>query len=56
MVFDHAHEHRSQWATIDPSPISSDASSKRCGVVRQVERDGGKRAGLTLTDERARLK
>jgi transposase len=56
MVFDHAHEHPSQWAT-----IRSVAEKIGCTVealrrwVRRAERDGGKRPGLT-TDERARLK
>src|SRR2546426_4453751 len=56
MVFDHAHEHPSQWAT-----IRSVAEKIGCTVealrrwVRQAERDGGQRPGLT-TDERARLK
>ena len=56
MVFDHAHEHPSQWAT-----MRSVAEKLGCTVealrrwVRQAERDGGKRPGLT-TDERQRLK
>jgi transposase len=56
MVFDHAGEHPSQWAT-----IRSIAEKLGCTVealrrwVRQAERDMGKRPGLT-TDERARLK
>lgn len=56
MVFDHAHEHTSQWAT-----IRSVAEKLGCTVealrrwVRQAERDGGKRPGLT-TDERQQLK
>ena len=56
MVFDHAHEHPSQWAT-----IRSLAEKLGCTVeglrrwVRQAERDHGKRPGLT-TDERERLK
>src|SRR6266545_306852 len=56
MVFDHAHAHPSQWAT-----IRSVAEKLGCTVealrrwVRQAERDAGQRPGLT-TDERARLK
>jgi transposase len=56
MVFEHAHEHPSQWAT-----IRSVAEKLGCATeglrrwVRQAERDAGQRPGLT-TDERARLK
>jgi transposase len=56
MVFDHAHDHASQWAT-----IRSVAEKLGCTVealrrwVRQAERDRGERPGLT-TDERQRLK
>jgi transposase len=56
MVFDHAPDHPSQWAT-----IRSVAEKIGCTVealrrwVRQAERDAGQRPGLT-TDERARLK
>src|SRR5690606_12857372 len=56
MVFDHVHDHPSQWAT-----IRSVAEKLGCTVealrrwVRQAERDRGERPGLT-TDERQRLK
>ena len=56
MVFEHAHEHPSQWAT-----IRSVAEKIGCTVealrrwVRQAERDARQRPGLT-TDERAELK
>ena len=51
MVFDHTHEHPSQWAT-----MRSVAEKLGCTVealrrwVRQAERDGGKRPGLTTTE------
>lgn len=56
MVFDHAQEHQSQWAT-----MRSVAEKLGCTVealrrwVRQAERDVGKRPGLT-TSERDELK
>ena len=56
MVFDHAHAHPSQWAT-----IRSVADKLGCTVealrrwVRQAERNRGERPGLT-TDERTQLK
>ena len=51
MVFEHAHEHPSQWAT-----IRSVAEKLGCTTealrrwVRQAERDGGKRPGLTTPE------
>ena len=56
LVFEHAHEHPSQWAT-----IRSVAEKLGCTTetlrrwVRQAERDAGERAGLT-TNEREELK
>jgi transposase len=56
MVFEHAEEHPSQWAT-----IRSVAEKLGCTTealrrwVRQAERDAGHRPGLT-TDDRTRLK
>ncbi len=56
MVFEHQSDHDSQWAT-----MSSVASKIGCTAetlrkwVRQVERDQGRREGMT-TDDRERLK
>ena len=56
MVFEHANEHESQW-----SAISSIAGKIGCTAetlrnwVRRVERDTGRRPGLT-TQERERFK
>lgn len=56
MVFDHAHEYPSQWATMrsvaDKLGCTTEALRR---WVRQAERDRGQRPGLT-TDERAQLK
>ena len=56
MVFDHEHDHSSQWATIQSvaQKIGCTAETLR-RWVRQRERDQGRRAGIT-SDERARLK
>jgi transposase len=56
MVFDHAHEYPSQWATMrsvaDKLGCTTEALRR---WVRRAERDRGERPGLT-TDERAQLK
>ena len=56
MVFDHAHEHPSQWATIRSVAEKLGCTSELLRRwLRQAERDEGKRLGLT-TDERQELK
>jgi len=56
MVFEHQHEHESQWATIESiaAKIGCTAETLR-RWVRQSEIDQGGRGGLTTT-ERERLK
>jgi transposase-like protein len=56
MVFEHEAEHASQWAAICSiaAKIGCTAETLR-KWVRRVERDEGRRPGLT-TDERQRLK
>jgi transposase-like protein len=56
MVLEHQGEHGSQWAAIGSiaSKIGCTAETLR-KWVRQVERDSGRRPGLT-TDEKERLK
>jgi transposase len=56
MVLEHEGEHGSQWATIESiaAKIGCTAETLR-KWVRQVERDEGRRPGLTST-ERERLK
>jgi transposase-like protein len=56
MVLEHQGEHESQWAAI--GSIASKLGCTRESLrrwVRQVERDSGRRAGLT-TDEKQRIK
>jgi transposase-like protein len=56
MLLEHQGEHGSQWAAIGSiaSKIGCTAETLR-KWVRQVERDSGRRPGLT-TDEKERLK
>lgn len=56
MVFEHTEEHSSQWATIQSIAGKIGMSPETLRKwVRQAERDGGLRSGLT-TDERSRMK
>jgi transposase len=56
MVFEHTEEHGSQWATIQSVAGKLGMSPETLRKwVRQAERDGGLRPGLT-TDERVRMK
>ncbi len=56
MVFEHQHEHASQWAAIQSIAGKLGCSGETLrSWVRQAERDQGKRAGLT-SEERTRLK
>jgi transposase len=56
MVFEHTHEHLSQWATIRSVADKLDWTTEALRRwVRQAERDEGRRPGLT-TSERERLK
>jgi transposase len=56
MVFEHTEEHGSQWGTIQSVAGKLGMSPETLRKwVRQAERDGGLRPGLT-TDERARMK
>jgi transposase len=56
LVFEHQHEHESQWAAIGSIAVKIGCTAETLRRwVRQAERDAGKRAGLTST-ERERLK
>jgi transposase len=56
MVRDQTGEHASQWATIEAvAPKLGCTSETLRRWVRQAERDGGQRPGLT-SDERQRVK
>jgi transposase len=56
MVRDQTGEHASQWAAIEAvAPKLGCTSETLRRWVRQAERDGGRRPGLT-TDERQRVK
>ena len=53
MVFEHEHEHTSQWAAIQSIAEKIGCSGETLrNWVRQAERDQGKRGGLS-TDERS---
>ena len=56
LVFDHEHDHPSQWAAIRSvaEKIGCTAETLR-NWIRKAERDNGRRAGPT-SDEKARLK
>jgi transposase len=56
MVFDHEHDHPSQWVAIRSisEKFGCTAETFR-SWVRHAEQDGGRRAGTTI-DERTRLK
>ena len=56
MVFEHTEEHGSQWAAIRSIADKLGMSPETLRLwVRQAERDGGLRPGLT-SDERSRMK
>ena len=56
LVFDHEHQHDSQWAAIRSVAEKIGCTSETLRHwVRQAERDTGRRPGLT-TDERAEMK
>jgi transposase len=52
MVFEHAHEHPWQWATIRSVATKLDCTTECLRRwVRQAERDAGKRSGPTTADQ-----
>jgi transposase len=52
MVFEHAHEHPSQWATIRSVATKLDCTMECLRRwVRQAERDTGQRSGPTTVDQ-----
>jgi transposase len=56
LVFEHQHEHSSQWAAIVSIASKFGMTPQTlCSWVRQGERDTGRRSGLT-SEERERLK
>ncbi len=56
LVFEHEHEHSSQWAAITSIASKFGMTPQTlCSWVRQVERDNGRRPGLT-SEERQRLR
>ena len=56
MVFEHEHDHTSQWAAIQSISQKIGCTPETLRKwVRRSERDHGRRAGVT-SDERARMK
>lgn len=56
LVFEHQHQHRSQWAAIESIASKFGMTPQTlCTWVRQAERDDGRRPGLT-SEERERLR
>jgi len=56
LVFEHQHEHESQWAAIVSVAAKIGCTAETLRIwVRRSEVDEGRRPGLT-TDERAKLK
>ena len=57
LVFEHQHEHESQWAAIVSVAAKIGCTSETLrSWVRRAEVDEGRRAGARRRDERARLK
>jgi transposase len=56
MVFEHQHEHASQWAAIGSIAAKFGCTAETLRIwVRQAERDRGTRSGAT-SEERERIK
>jgi transposase len=56
MVFEHQHDHPSQWAAIRSIAEKIGCTAQTlCNWVRKAERDQGRRPGVS-SDEKARIK